>query len=82
MRQAEEDDGIVCNVDAIIEFGDEIYEKRVWSARQLRNLFNMAVHMAEWEGRSGSGSRMGGEGVVKVEIDVRHIKQVQDLRGW
>lgn len=73
MRQAEEEDGICCNVDAIVDYGDEIYEKRVWSARQIRNLFDMAVHMAEWEHRLDD---------QVVTLDVRHIKQVQDLRGW
>lgn len=73
MRQAEEEDGIRCNVDAIVAYGDEIYENRVWSGRQIRNLFNMAVHLAAWEHRTDDQA---------VTLDVRHIKQVQELRGW
>lgn len=72
MRQAEED-GICCNIGGIIDYGDEMHDERVWSGRQIRNLFKMAVRIAEWEHRMSD---------QVVTVDARHIKQAQDLRGW
>lgn len=71
LRQAEED-GISCEVDGIVDHADEIFEERGWSGRQIRNIFDTAVHMAKWEHRTGDG--------VNLTLDVRHIKQAQGLR--
>ena len=71
IRQAEKD-GIRCRIDDIIDYGDEIYESWVGLGRQLRNLFDTAVQLAEWEHRMDD----------HVTVDARHIKQARDLRGW
>ena len=70
LRQAEKD-GICCKIDQIMDFADEIYQKLVFSGRQIRNLFNTAVHLAELEYQTSD---------QVVTLDVRHIKQAQNLR--